>query len=125
MTTEQHYEQAKAEFIAASKAMHLQYDIYEPYFVLAADCVRKVFKVEPVHNGKRRSTLENQSSQCLTAIMKSQTDIQNGELSRLLLKCDHSSVVHNMSRHDDWYKTDEHYRNRYNQVLANFISLKS
>ena len=116
------YEAVKAKFIEASRKVHLDDNQYEPHFIIAADCVRKVFKVEPVHNGYRRGTLENQSTQCLTAIMKSQTDIIDGQLAKLLQKCDHSSVIYNMKKHYAWYDTDEHYRNRYNQVLANFIA---
>ena len=86
MTLEQQYEAIKAEFIILSKAIHLGYNTYDPQFQLAADCVREVFKAEPIHNGRRRSTIANQSTQALTAIMKSQTDINDAELARMLLK---------------------------------------
>lgn len=124
MTIEQQYEAIKAEFINLSKAIHLAYNTYNPQFELAADCVRAVFRAEPIHNGRRRSTIENQATQALTAIMKSQTDINDAELARMLLKKDHSVVAHNMKQHNNLHEVDEHYRNRYNSALIKYIETK-
>ena len=124
MTLEQHYNAIKAEFIELSKSLHLAYKTYDPQFQLAADCVRQVFRAEPVHKGRRRTTIENQATQALTAIMKSQTDINDAELSRMLFKKDHSAVSHNMKQHNNLHEVDEHYRNRYNAALIKYIETK-
>ncbi|PWR46454.1 hypothetical protein DK295_15285, partial [Listeria monocytogenes] len=83
MTAEQHYTEAKANFIAASQALHLAHDTYDPEFQLAADAVRSVINVEPINNGARRSTLENRATQALIGIMKTQTDILDSHLAKL------------------------------------------
>lgn len=124
MTLEQTYQAIRAEFIQLSKAIHLGYSTYDPQFQIAADCVRSVFHAEPVHKGRRRKTTENQSTQALTAIMKSQTDINDAELARMLLKKDHSAVSHNMKQHNNLHEVDEHYRNRYNSALIKYIETK-
>lgn len=124
MTIEQQYEAIKAEFVQLSKAIHLGYSTYDPHFQLAADCVRAIFRAEPVRKGRRRSTIENQSTQALTAIMKSQTDINDAELARMLLKKYHSAVSHNMKQHNNLHEVDEHYRNRYNSALIKYIETK-
>ena len=121
MTAEQHYTEAKANFIAASQALHLAHDTYDPEFQLAADAVRSVFNVEPINNGARRSTLENRATQALIGIMKTQTDILDSHLAKLIGKKEQSSVYRSYEQHCNAYQTEEKYRIRFNQALYNYI----
>ena len=122
MTAEQHYTESKANFIAASKALHLAHDTYDPEFQLAADAVRSVFNVEPINNGARRSTLENRATQALIGIMKTQTDILDSHLSKLIGKKEQSSVYRSYDQHCNAYQTEEKYRIRFNQALYNYFT---
>lgn len=122
MTAEQHYTEAKANFIAASQALHLAYDTYDPEFQLAADAVRSVFNVEPINNGARRSTLENRATQALIGIMKTQTDILDSHLAKLIGKKEQSSVYRSYEQHCNAYATEEKYRIRFNQALYNYFT---
>ena len=122
MTTEQHYEQAKAEFIAASKAMHLQYDIYEPYFILAADCVRKAFKAEPIGIGKR-IRIEYIASVALTAIMRLETDITMIKLVECLLRSNNNNIYYNMKQHYKLMSTCKNYQTRFNNALNDYKNI--
>ena len=117
MTAEQHYTEAKANFIAASKALHLAHDTYDPLFTVAADAVRQVFKAEPVAEGRRRTTEQNTAAVALTAIMKDVTDITDTKLAQMLLKKCHSAVGSNMRKHWDLYETNPYYMAKWIEVL--------
>lgn len=121
MTAEQHYTITKANFIAASKALHLAHNPYDSQLQLAADAVREVFKVEPIHAGLKRSTLESRATQALIAIMKSQTDILDTHLAKLLGKKDNTSIYRSHQQHCNAYATESKYRIRFNQALYNYI----
>ena len=121
MTAEQHYTITKANFIAASKALHLAHNPYDSQLQLAADAVREVFKVEPIHAGAKRSTLESRATQALIAIMKSQTDILDTHLAKLLGKKDNTSIYRSYQQHCNAYATESKYRIRFNQALYNYI----
>lgn len=117
MNAEQHYTITKANFIAASKALHLAYDTYDPQFQFAADAVRQVFKAEPVADGRRRTTEENTAAVALTAIMRELTDITDTRLAKMLLKKFHSAVGSNMRKHWELAATNKHYCKRWASVL--------
>lgn len=119
---EQEYELVKAKFIELSKQVHLRYDTYEPEFQLAADAVRSVFNVEPIHHGTKRMTIESRATMALIGIMKSQTDINDSHLSKLLGGTkNNTSVYKNIQRHKEAYEKEPKYRQRYNQSLVNYI----
>lgn len=121
-TLEQEYELAKANFINLSRQVHLRYDTYEPEFQLAADAARGVFNVEPIHHGTKRMTIESRATMALIGIMKSQTDINDSHLSKLLGGTkNNTSVYKNIKRHKEAYEKEPKYRQRYNQSLVNYI----
>ena len=120
-TIEEEYNFIKAEFISLSRSIHLGYNTYDPEFQLAADAVRSVFNVEPINNGARRSTLENRATQALIGIMKTQTDILDSHLAKLIGKKEQSSVYRSYEQHCNAYQTEEKYRIRLNQALYNYI----
>ena len=121
-TLEEEYNYIKAQFIELSKAIHLGYNTHDPLFTVAADAVRSVFNVEPINNGARRSTLENRATQALIGIMKTQTDILDSHLAKLIGKKEQSIVYRSYEQHCNAYATEEKYRIRFNQALYNYFT---
>lgn len=116
-TIEQEYEYTKANFIELSRAIHLGYNTYDPLFTIAADAVRSVTKCEPIAEGARRNNDEYEASVILTAIMKTETNITDTLLSKMMLKKAHGNVGRNMKYHWLNYGSVVEYSKKFDRVL--------
>lgn len=102
--------------------MFLQYDTYDSQFQLAADCVRKAFKAEPIGKG-RRIRIEYIASVALTAIMRSETDITMVKLIEYLNKLNNNNIYYNMRQHYRLMATCQSYQRRFNNALNDYKNI--
>lgn len=117
MTLEQSYQAIRAEFIELSRAIHLGYNTYDPLFTIAADAVLSVCKVEPVSDGPRRKNTDYEASVILVAIMKTQTNITDTLLAKMMLKKSHGKVGRDMGYHWLNYGVNKEYTEKYYKAL--------
>jgi len=116
-TLEQEYQYIKAQFISLSRSIHLGYNTYDPLFTVAADAVRSVCKVEPIHNGNRRDTESNTAAQMLVGYMITNTTISRAKLAEMMGKKSHSTVYHNLKEHYAKMQTSKGYADMFNKVV--------
>lgn len=116
-TLEQEYNYIKAQFISLSRSTHLGYNTYDPLFTVAADAVRSVCKAEPVSDGPRRKNTDYEASVILVAIMKTQTNITDTLLAKMMLKKSHGKIGRDMSYHWSNYGVNKEYNEKYDKAL--------
>lgn len=116
-TLEQTYEETKAAFIFYSRELLRQYDSNEPLLLFSSDCVRRIFKAEPLPSGK--STYSNNVAKCcLRALLKYNTNLSQHGVAKLVGVTDHSSVASSISMHEHYFKTSKSYAKKAAEVQS-------